>query len=157
MSAMKNLAKLLALLIILAPVAMTQTWDTGERGLIKDIEIDWENAWNRHDVKALTTLVDEDVDFITETGVWLKGRKLFEEHIAYAHTRQYKESAWTTTQIEVNVLRDDIAIVHVSWLIKGEINPDGTPRQIRQGLSTRLMIKQKGRWLIAASQNTKVE
>ena len=123
---------------------------------IKQIEKDWQAAWNRHDMKALAALVTEDIDFITVAGLWLKGRKEFEEHHASIHVMRFKESVRTTTDVQVKFLKPDVAIVHVSGGIKGEKGRDGTPLQPRQGIFTRVVTKEGGKWLIKASQNTAI-
>ena len=130
--------------------------NTNDLEAVKQIERDWQEAWNRHDMKALAALVAEDVDFVTVSGIWLKGRKAFEEHHARVHAMQFKESVWTTTDVQVRFLKPDIALVHVSWGLKGDKDPDGTPRQPRRGIFTRVVIKQGGKWLIQASQNTNI-
>jgi uncharacterized protein (TIGR02246 family) len=69
---------------------------------------------------------------------------------------QFKESVWTTTAVQVKFLKPDIALVHVSWDLRGDKDPDGTPRQPRRGIFTQVVIKRGGRWLIQASQNTNI-
>ena len=130
--------------------------DTKDLEAIQQIEKDWQAAWNRHDMKALAAVVAEDVDFITVRGIWLKGRKEFEEHHATIHVMQFKESVRTTTDVQVKFLKPDVAIVHVSGVIKGEKGKDGTPLQPRQGIFTRVVTKEGGKWLIKASQNTAI-
>jgi uncharacterized protein (TIGR02246 family) len=123
---------------------------------VKQIERGWQDAWDRHDMKALAALVAEDVDFITVSGIWLKGRKAFEEHHSRVHAMQFKESVWTTTDVQVKFLKPDVALVHVSWGLRGDKDPDGTPRQPRRGIFTRVLTKQGGKWLIQASHNTDI-
>jgi len=123
---------------------------------IKQINRDWQEAWNRHDMKALAALVAEDVDFVTVSGTWLKGRKAFEELHARTHAMMFKESVLTTTDVQLKFLKPDIALVHVSWGMKGDKDPDGTPRQPRRGILTHVVTKHGGRWLIQASQNTNI-
>lgn len=123
---------------------------------MKQIERGWHEAWNRHDMKALAALVAEDVDFITIAGTLLKGRNAFEGHHTSVHAMQFKESLWTTTDVQVKFLKPDIALVHVNWGIRGDKDPDGTPRQPRQGIFTWVVEKRKGRWLIIAAQNTNI-
>jgi uncharacterized protein (TIGR02246 family) len=69
---------------------------------------------------------------------------------------QFKESVWETTDVQVQFLKPDIALVHVRWGMSGDKDPDGTPRQPRRGIFTRVFIKEGGRWLIKASQNTNI-
>jgi uncharacterized protein (TIGR02246 family) len=123
---------------------------------IKQIAMDWHDAWNRHDMKSLTALVAEDVDFVNVGGKWLKGRKEFEEHHAQRHQMQFKESVWTTTDTHIRFLKPDVAVVHVNWSLRGDRDPDGTPRQPRRGVFTWVVEKREGKWLIVAAQNTNV-
>ncbi len=117
----------------------------------------WQDAWNRHDMKALAALVAENVDFITVGGTWLKSQKNFEEHHATRHQMQFKESIWTTKNAEVKFIRPDVAVVHVKWGMKSDKDLDGTPRQPRDGIFTWVLEKRKGQWLIIAAQNTNTE
>ena len=106
-------------------------------------------------MKALSALVAEDVDFITVGGKWRKNRKEFEEHhINERSEMQKKESVWTTKNTEVKFIKPDVAVAIVEWGIKGDKDPDGTPRQPRQGISTWVVEKRKGKWLIIDIQNT---
>jgi uncharacterized protein (TIGR02246 family) len=123
---------------------------------IKQIERAFQEAWNRHDMKSLAALVAEDVDFVTVSGTWLRGRRDFEESHSRAHAMMFKESVLTTTDVQVKVLKPDIALVHVSWGMKGDKDPDGTPRQPRRGILTEVVTKHDSRWLIQASQNTNI-
>src|SRR3989442_1230360 len=85
-------------------------------------------------MKALASLVAEDVDFINVEGTWLKGRKDFEEHHVRLHAGPFKESVWATTEVQVTFLKPDVAIVYVSWNAKGQKERDGTPQQPRPGI-----------------------
>jgi hypothetical protein len=46
-----------------------------------------------------------------------------------------------------------VAIVHWTWKIAGDKNPDGSLRNPRYGLMTMITEKRGGAWLVAASQN----
>jgi uncharacterized protein (TIGR02246 family) len=143
------------LTLIALPVGAQTKGNGKDEEAIKNIAVKWEGSWNRHDMKALATLVADDVDFITVAGNWRKNRKEFEEHHSNKrHEMQYNESVWTTKNIEVKFIRADVAVAHVEWTIKGDKDPDGAPRQPRRGISTWVVEKQKGQWLIIATQNT---
>ncbi|MCM3871909.1 MAG: SgcJ/EcaC family oxidoreductase [Pyrinomonadaceae bacterium] len=146
---------LVGLSLIALPVAAQTKGSDKDQEAIKSISLKWQDSWNRHDMKALTELVAEDVAFITVAGNWRKNRKEFEEHHTNArHEMQYKESVWTTKHTEVKFIRSDVAVAHVEWGIKGDKDPDGTPRQPRQGISTWVLEKRNGKWLIVATHNT---
>ena len=147
--------RLIVLTLIALPVAAQTKGNAKDQEAIKSLALRWQDSWNRQDMKALAALLAEDVDFITEGGNWRKNRKEFEEYRANKrHLMQYKESVWTTKNTEVKFIRPDVALAHVEWGIKGDKDPDGTPRQPRQGISTWVVEKRKGTWLIIAMQNT---
>ena len=154
---MKRLSILLiVLLTIVLPAVAQSKGNSKDTETIKSIALKWQDAWNKHDMKALTALVAEDVDFITVGGVWQKNQKEFEEYHAKGHAMQFKESVWTTKNTTVKFVKSDVAVAHVEWLIKGDKDPDGTPRQPRQGIFTWVLEKRKGNWLIIAAQNTNI-
>ncbi len=77
---MKRVSTLLiALTLIVVPMAAQTKGNAQDQEAIKSIALKWQDTWNRHDMKALAALVAEDVDLITAGGAWLKSRKEFEE------------------------------------------------------------------------------
>ena len=154
---MKRLSILLIVLItIVLPAVAQSKGNSKDTETIKSIALKWQDLWNRHEIKALAALVAEDVDFITVGGVWQKNQKEFEEYHAKGHAMQFKESVWTTKNTTVKFVKSDVAVAHVEWAIKGDKDPDGTPRQPRQGIFTWVLEKHKGNWLIIAAQNTNI-
>lgn len=126
---------------------------SGEETDIRALAAHWESAWNKHDMKALATLFTHDADFINVGARHWKGRHEIEaQHEARLH--QFSESAWTTKEVAVQFLRPDISLVHVSWMLKGDKDPDGTPRPPREGVFTWVVVKEREAWLIRAAQNT---
>ena len=51
-------------------------------------------------------------------------------------------------------LNPDQAVVHWSWAIEGDKNPDGSPRGKRFGIMTMIAQKQEGMWRVIVAQNT---
>ena len=94
----------IVLILIALPAAAQTKGNAKDQEAIKSIALKWQDSWNRHEMKALTALVAEDVDFITVAGNWRKNRTEFEEHHTNKrHEMQYKESVWTTKHMEVNI------------------------------------------------------
>lgn len=64
----------------------------GDEAAIKQLGIKWQDAWNERDAKSMSSLVAEDIDFVTVLGPkgWLKGRAQFEE----VHARPYSRTAF---------------------------------------------------------------
>ena len=161
---MKNRFPLFALLFVLVPAVSYAQADTGKtaRGSATDIkaiaaiEMQWEMAWNHHDVAAMVRLFAPDADVVNLAGQWFKGREAFAKSLEGLHSAKTKESVWHTEQIQTSFLTPEIAIVHTYFSSSGERNPDGTSMPPRRGIFTRVEVKRDGRWLIIASQATKL-
>jgi uncharacterized protein (TIGR02246 family) len=150
---MKALLKVLLVFVTLCGAAPILAENEAEVTKIRALAVDWEHAWNKHDMKSLAALFTEDADFVNVGAKHWKGRKEIEAQHA-ARLSQFIESIWETSGIEVQFLRPDVALVHVSWGLKGDKDPDGSPRQPREGIFTWVAIKEQGKWLIRAAQNT---
>jgi uncharacterized protein (TIGR02246 family) len=110
-------------------------------------------AFNNHDGHQLAQIMAEDIDFVTVGAMWVQGRPDFEKYHSRLLSGRFNGVHTEALQVAVRFLRPDIGIVHWSWTISGDRNPDGTPRQPRYGLMTMVAEKRHGRWLVVASQN----
>ena len=150
---MKILIAFVILLVAIGGVHASQQADEQE---IRKIQERWDDAWNRHDVKALSALVAEDVRFVNVAGAVLNGRDEFEKLQTRTHATQFKESVRTVTATDIKFLNADIAVAHVRWGMRGDKNADGTPRPPRNGVMMQVLVKRGGVWTIVAAQNTDV-
>jgi uncharacterized protein (TIGR02246 family) len=127
-----------------------------DENAIREIQARWDDAWNRNDVKALSSLVAEDVRFVNVAGQVLTGRSEFQALQTRTHAMQFKESVRTVTGTDIKFLTPDIAVAHVRWGIKGDKDPDGTPRQPRNGVMMQVLMRRDGKWIVVAAQNTNI-
>ncbi|HXQ27454.1 MAG TPA: SgcJ/EcaC family oxidoreductase [Candidatus Acidoferrales bacterium] len=148
---------LVALSLLFLPAAFrAQSGTSDDEKAIREIESQWEAAWNHHDPAALARLATPDTDFINIRGAWAKGRDQMEKAQTARHQTTEKDSVWKTDEVDIRFLTPDVAIVHVYWFLSGERNADGSPGQPYLGVFTRTEVKRDGQWLIAASQATEV-
>lgn len=148
-----GLSAVLVIAAYFAQTAPTATTDTQFVALAER----WQKAWNSHNMTALADLVDEDVDFITGGGRWLRGRDAFTKHHTQLHQAGAADSTFEIRKTHVQRLTSDIVLMHVEWTVRGDRNPDGTPRNpSRDGVFTWVLTKSEGRWRVRASQNTNI-
>jgi uncharacterized protein (TIGR02246 family) len=148
---------LMALSLLLIPASPTpQSGTSDDEKAIREIESQWETAWNHHDASALAHLAAPDADFVNARGVWGKGREHLEKSQANQQKTNEKDSSWKTTEVDVRFISPDVAVVHVYWVLTGERNQDGVLKQPELGIFTRTDVKRDGRWMISASQATYV-
>ena len=142
------------LLLMHSAFAAAQT--TADEAAIRQLEIDFDTAWNRHDASALASQLVEDSDFITVRGVWTKSRSEFEKLQEHLQQTQFKDSVRTTKEVKIRFLTPEIAVVVVRATISGDRDPDGTLRTPRDDLGTQVLQKREGRWQKVQVQNTNV-
>jgi uncharacterized protein (TIGR02246 family) len=140
------------LLLLLATTLRAQS--KADEAAVGNLPRTFCDAWAKHDGHELAKIMAEDVDFVTVATTYLHGRSDFEKFHARLLSGRFKEAVITPLQITVRFLRPDIAVVHWSWKIEGDKNPDGTPRQSRYGMMTLVAEKQIGVWLVIVGQNT---
>ena len=154
---MRSVLILVFILALAAQPARPQAKENdADRKSIEALAASFQDAWNRHDMDRLASLVAEDVDYVTVVGSrdWEKGRKEFKERHAEVHQTMFKDSVLTIKEIHIKFLRPDIALAHVLWETKGDVIPERKPGEPRAGIFTWVVEKRSGKWLIIASQNT---
>jgi uncharacterized protein (TIGR02246 family) len=136
--------------------AKTDKPETADESAVRQLGKRWEEAWNKHDVDAMASLLSDDVEFITVRGPegWLKGRKQFTEDHAWKHKTRFADSVWVTKEVHVRFLRPDLALARVLWETKGDKVPHRKHGEAREGIFGWVVEKRDGKWLVVASQNT---
>jgi uncharacterized protein (TIGR02246 family) len=117
-----------------------------------DIPLAFQNAWNKHDMKAFASLFHKDATFVNRFGHYVKG---VDEIIALhepIHKTIYSDSTLENELIDITPMSDDICISHFwSRLTAGAAHPQG-PHQIDTLILT-VLIKNNNSWYIQALEN----
>jgi uncharacterized protein (TIGR02246 family) len=127
-----------------------------ERG-IRAVLAAYEEAWNRHDMKAWAKLFTDDVDYVNRAGGLWKGNKANVEGHEAVHAalkKQHQKMTWSAAVEKVSFLGPDLALVHATWRWPGFVLPSGEELKDFRGIMTLVMVKQDGKWLIRALHNT---
>jgi uncharacterized protein (TIGR02246 family) len=147
---------LLTLVVLALGIAWACADQATDEAAIRDIQAHWDDAWNRHDVQALSALVADDVRFVNVVGQVLKSRAEFQQLQTRIHAMMFKESVRTVTATQIKFITPEIAIAHVSWGMRGVKDSDGTASKPRNGVMMQVLVKRDGRWIVVAAQNTYV-
>jgi uncharacterized protein (TIGR02246 family) len=144
-------ALLLALAAWATPVSAQPTAD---EQAIRTLATEFERAWNSHDMNVLGSITTEDVDFVNVAGLHWKGRADVVREHAERHKVRFKNSVWTTERVDVQFLTAAVALVHLEWLTRGDLDFDLKPWPPRKGVFSWVVVKTAGQWRIRAVQNT---
>ena len=120
------------------------------------IAAEWQVAWNTHDMSRMAALLTDDADFVNVAGSHWNGKVRIEQVHSELHKTRFHASVWENGAIHVQSLRSDLALVHLAWSVRGDFDPDGTPRTPRNGLFSWLVIEKQGGWFIRAAHNTNI-
>ena len=125
---------------------------------IREIENQFNVAWNRHDPDAIAASLADDAQFITVNGAWTTSRAGFRDLMQRLHgaSGPYRSSTRRTPEMQVRFLAPDIAILHSRFWIDGEALHDALSQSSRESVGLRVVHKIDGRWRIVATQNTDV-
>ena len=104
----------------------------------------FEQAWNGHDMNKLGSITTEDIDFVNVAGLHWKGRSEVVKEHAERHRVRFKNSVWTTERVGVQFLSPDMALVHVDWQTRGDLDFDLKPWPPRTGIFSWLVVKNAG-------------
>lgn len=152
---MKTLANRLLLAFLALAVAPFASADNqpADEAAIRKLEVEQQEAWNKHDAKAYAELFTADGDCVNVVGWWWKGRAEIEKKLSEAYAFVFAQSVLTIAEPDVRFLSSDLAVVHARWTMTGARTPQGLPTP-QQGIQTQLLQKRDGKWLIVAFQNT---
>jgi uncharacterized protein (TIGR02246 family) len=120
-----------------------------EETAVKKVILDFADAWNHHDAKAMADLHTEDVNFINIFGQWWSGRNEVEEGLRRAHSALLAKSKMLLNIEQVRFLVPTVAVVHGTMELV-----DAPPETSGRCHSIRVLAKANGRWLISSFQNT---
>ena len=125
---------------------------------IRELENQFNAAWDRHDPEGMAASLADDAQFITVNGAWTTTRNGFRDLMARLHgaTGPFRTSTRRTPQMNVTFLAPDIAILHSRFWIDGEVLHDEHSQASRESVGTRVVRKIDGRWRVVATQNTDV-
>lgn len=137
-----------ALTVMVAP-ALGQGTPADEAAIRKAAE-QFPPAWAKSDAKALAALYTTDADYVSSTGLMAKGSAEIEKAYITQFSGVYKGTSLRNATTNIRFLKPDIAITNGTFEVTGLRGPGGQEAPPRKGISTSILVKQNGQWLITA-------
>jgi len=155
---MKPIMRKMSTLILLCGATMLaphlQAKTESDKAAVNNLPKAFIAAWAKHDGHQLAQIMAPDVDFINVGGDWLQGRENFELYHTRLLSGVFKDSKLAVLDSKVRFLGPKLAVLHWSWIIKGDGGEDKVTHAPRMGIFTMLVQKRGGDWLIVEAQNT---
>ena len=152
---LKNYTILIFVLAIAAVNGYAQKADNkteDEKAIRANIE-QMVKGWNTKSGEEFSKPFAEDSDYVVVNGMHLKGRVANAKGHQMIFDTFYKDTDIAATIEQIRFLRPDVAVVHAI----GERFPKADKSQIAKGRLTLVMVKNGGKWEIAAFQNTAIQ
>jgi uncharacterized protein (TIGR02246 family) len=127
-----------------------------DENAIRSIEDRFNRAWNDHRPAEMAKSLADDAQFVTVNGAWLKGRAAFQDLVERLHKGPFKDSRRETLDLQIRFLAPDTALAFSRFRISDDVDDDGRTIPPREGVSTRVVIRQDGHWRTVAVHNTDI-
>ncbi|MBA3633787.1 MAG: SgcJ/EcaC family oxidoreductase [Acidobacteria bacterium] len=111
-------------------------------------------GWNMKSGAEFAKSFAEDSDYVVINGMHIKGRAANAKSHQQIFDTIYKDSSIVATIKQIRFLRPDVAVVHGESSLTFKINGE---EKKGNGIVTLVMTKEKGKWSIAAFQNTAIQ
>ncbi|MBV9574106.1 MAG: SgcJ/EcaC family oxidoreductase [Acidobacteriales bacterium] len=105
-----------------------------------------------NDRGPVTLLFTKDADYVDAQGVWIKGIDEIEPARQHQFATDLKAAHATVKDVKVRLLKPDVAIAHVTCEVSGMLSANQETLPPHNELSTLVLVKQKGKWLVASVQ-----
>jgi uncharacterized protein (TIGR02246 family) len=121
---------------------------------IKEVVNRMYQSWSEGDGKAFAALFHPLADFVSINGWLYTGRDSIEKGCEQIFKTIYKESRYPPTIRSMVIMRSDLAIVHLQWLLNAQESGKDRPTL---AYSMLVMSEVDGKWGIDAFQSTAVQ
>jgi uncharacterized protein (TIGR02246 family) len=129
-------------------------YENDDESAVRNVLAEYTVSWNRHDAAAVGRLFTENCDYVNIAGIHWKGvQQILQQH-EELFQNTLKTAVRTLTGTGVRFSTPDVALVHATWDVTGRSRPTGQAGSVLKEITTMVMVKSNGKWLITAFQDT---
>lgn len=128
-----------------------------DEGAIRAVIDSTTDAFNRHDPRAWLRLATADAELITARGETMHGAAEIERGLTALFQGRNRNARVKTLDIRLRLIRQDVALAHVTNEISGVLGASGQTLPPSRELSLRILVKDQGVWRMTALHNTVVQ
>ncbi|RYY28094.1 MAG: SgcJ/EcaC family oxidoreductase [Sphingobacteriaceae bacterium] len=148
--------------IILLTVIFTSTFAqaqnnlSGKQAIEKQVDA-MVNSWNKHNHSDMKNYTTKDCNWVNIVGMWWKNRKEVEYSTQFYHENMFKTTLMTKKRVSIQLLRNDVALVHFVSHIGSFKTPNGQLMPESDNLALLVYVKDNGKWLLKSGENVVVD
>ena len=139
---MNNL-KTLGAVLTLSTLALAGSKD---EDAVRQRVAEFQEAFNKHDAKAISAFFAEDADLVTPTGVRAQGRAEIEKAVATDLATLIHDGKTAFTVTHTRFVKPDVVVLDMTHEVSEAHGPDGTVMPTMKVLVTGVAVKKSGAW-----------
>jgi uncharacterized protein (TIGR02246 family) len=124
-----------------------------DRDEISAILSRWQDAWNRHDMRAFASQFHDDGVWVLWTGDVWSGRGAIEQGHAAVHKTVFRDSVQRERLEELTFVGPESAVVRFCSTLTGDAR---SPNQVVRSRKFLVLTRRQGAWKIGWGQNTRL-
>ena len=130
---------------------------TKDEQAIRDVALGFEKAWNQHDLDAMFKSFTDDAEWVNIVGMhWVGLADVKKAHKVF-HETMFKNTELKIENITVRKISNDTAIALLDLAMGDFTTPSGQVTKNSKDRLSLILVKKKGRWLIAHGHNTVID
>jgi uncharacterized protein (TIGR02246 family) len=141
--------KILGAALLLSTACLAQN---KEEAAVQKRVSDFQDAWNKHDAKAIAAFWTEDGDLVDPTGTPAMGRPAVEKLVAADLANIIRDGKSVFTVKNIRFVKPDVIVLDMTHEITGAHAPDGSAMPVTKALVTGVGIKKGGTWMWVAGR-----
>jgi uncharacterized protein (TIGR02246 family) len=127
-----------------------------EKG-VRAVVMSYAEAWNHHDMRALSELFTDDADWINIVGMYWRGKTgLVKAHDVF-HRTIFRTMEIGVTDIGIRAITPDVTAAVIGLRAGEYTTPDGKQRSATLDRLSLILVNHDGEWKITHGHNTVVD
>lgn len=128
--------------------------NTQDKEAVKKVVIAFQEDFNEGSFKNATAYSTIDWEHINPGGGIKKGRDSVLKEVRAVHQTFLKGVTMRIESMDIRFLTPDVAIADVIHNVDNYTTPDGVKHENERHIKTYVIVKKKGKWLLAQDHNT---
>jgi uncharacterized protein (TIGR02246 family) len=117
----------------------------------------YQDAWNRHDMKSLAELFEDDAHWVNIVGMHWPGREaIVRAHDAY-HWTFFRTTRIRMADVQIRPIAPGVVVAVILLKVDAFTPPDGVTRPATDNCLSVILTQDGARWRIAHAHNTVVD
>lgn len=137
--------------------ARTVAMSSPDVDAIRAVLIEYQDAWNAHDMTAIEELFADDAHWVNIVGMHWQGKAAIIKAHSIFHRTIFRNTELTFGDIGIRAINPDVAAAVVTATVGTFRTPDGAARPSADNRLSFILTRRDGTWRVAHGHNTVID